>query len=99
VTTNPCGCQTAAYIAIDEPAVYRICVAGRIPSYWRDHFEDMTIATTVTADGLAVTTLCGVLADQAALMGVINGLYDMRMAMLCVECLETLRTEDNSVAH
>lgn len=98
VSISLCNCQSAVHIAVDEPGIYRICVAGRIPLHWHDCFEEMTIAATVTADGLVVTTLLGVVADQAALVGVINSLHDVRVAMLCVERLETLPAEDNSVS-
>ncbi len=64
-------------------------MAGRIPLNWRDRFDNMAIATTETPNGQVVTTLLGVVADQAALVGVINGLHDVRVAMLCVERLET----------
>ena len=38
----------------------------------------------VADDGLPVTTLSGELADQAALVGVLNQLYNLRVAVLSV---------------
>lgn len=35
------------------------------------------------------TELIGLLADQAALMGVLEMLYDRRVSLLSVECMET----------
>ena len=94
VSISLCNCQSAVHIAVDEPGIYRICVAGRIPLHWHDCFEEMTIAATVSADGLVATTLLGVVADQAALVGVINSLHDLRLAILSVECLANLGAED-----
>jgi hypothetical protein len=42
----------------------------------------------VADDGCPVTTLCGELADQAALVGVLSQLYTMQMTMLSVERVE-----------
>jgi hypothetical protein len=36
----------------------------------------------------AVTTLSGPVIDQAALFGVLKALYDMRLPLLSVECLD-----------
>jgi hypothetical protein len=92
MNTKRCGCHAAVY----EPAVYQICVRGRITANWSDRFEGMKITTTATEDGLVVTTLSGVLADQAALVGVINSLHDLRLAVLCVECVADLPADDQS---
>ncbi|MFN8469608.1 MAG: hypothetical protein U0X20_28900 [Caldilineaceae bacterium] len=54
----------------------------------------MVISTTPTPDGAVVTTLEGVLSDQAALVGVVNSLHDLRLAILSVECLEYVPAED-----
>jgi len=44
----------------------------------------MRIATDRDPDGQVVTTLCGP-ADQAALSGVLNSLYDLGFCLLSVE--------------
>jgi hypothetical protein len=77
-------------IDINIPVAYRLCVRGRITASWRDRFDDMVISTTPAPDGAVMTTLEGVLADQAAVVGVINSLHDLRLAILSVECLGNL---------
>jgi hypothetical protein len=47
----------------------------------------MRIATGRGPDGRVVTVLCG-LADQAALSGVLNSLYDLGFCLLSVEQVE-----------
>jgi hypothetical protein len=47
----------------------------------------MTIAVITEADQAPVTTLCGPLRDQAALLGVLNTLYDLHLPLLSVECM------------
>lgn len=49
---------------------------------------NMTILTEIDEDRASVTTLSGPLADQAALMGVLNLVYDLGMVLLWVECEE-----------
>jgi len=78
---------SATHIDVKSAIICRICVQGRITPNWRDRFEDMSIATAVASDGTVITILQGVLPDQAALVGIINGLHDLRLAVLSVECL------------
>ena len=73
---------------LDSPATYRINVSGYMPPDWSDRLGGLTIMTTDQNDGDMVTTLSGQLQDQAALIGVINALYDRRLPLLFVECLE-----------
>ncbi len=76
------------HIDANLPAYYKICVRGRITHSWLDRFEDMAITSNVEADGTVVTTLVGELPDQAALVGVINSLHDLRLAVLCIVGME-----------
>jgi len=71
----------------DSPATYRIGVQGRIPARWCDRMEGMTIAERSPEAGPSVTTLLGELADQAALAGVLNTLYELHLPVLSVERL------------
>lgn len=80
-------------LPLDWPAVYRIRVRGRVPSRWLDHFEGMAVSTTPPGEEPVMTTLQGELPDQAALMGVLVGLYDLRFHLESVECLGTPRAE------
>jgi hypothetical protein len=47
----------------------------------------MKIATTDRAEEAPVTTLSGRLPDQAALLGVLNTLYDLHLPLLSMEYL------------
>ena len=73
---------------LDSPATYRINVRGYMPPDWSDRLSGLTIMTMDREDGEAVTTLSGKLKDQAALIGVLNALYDRRLPLLSVECLD-----------
>ena len=79
------------------PGKYRIRVQGHLGEEWSDRMGGMHIATAREPDGRVVTVLCG-LADQAALSGVLNSLYDLGFCLLSVERVELCRDEALSSA-
>jgi hypothetical protein len=67
--------------------MYQIRVPGRLNPVWSDYLHGMTVST-MEADGqTTVTELIGTLPDQAALMGVLQQLYNCIIPLLSVECL------------
>lgn len=70
------------------PAIYRIRVSGTLDSKWSGLLESMNITEIKNAEGETESILVGRLDDQAALSGVLNSLYEMRLAVLSTECLE-----------
>ncbi len=74
----------ASWYSFDRPAVYQIRILGRLPSRWLDGVAGMTIDETTAADEAPVTVLRGVVADQAALCGLVNQFYDMQLTILSV---------------
>jgi hypothetical protein len=74
-------------IPFDRPAIYQISVQGRIEPDWSDRLASMTLRL-ITQDGCPpVTTLDGELSDQAALLGVLNSLYELHLTILSVRCM------------
>ena len=69
---------------LDQPAMYRIQVQGFLGQHWRESMGGLSISVTGSHDQ-SVTTLSGEVLDQAALMGVLNGLYGMGYTLLSVE--------------
>ena len=72
---------------LDTPARYRICVRGYLERSWSRRLGGMEITTAAHQGKELATTLVGWLADQAALLGVLNALYGMHVPLLSVECL------------
>ena len=68
----------------DQPAFYRIQVQGYLGQHWSESLAGLTISVSGERDQ-SVTTLSGEVLDQAALMGVLNGLYGMGYTLLSVE--------------
>ena len=71
----------------DGPAAYQITVRGTIAPEWADRLESMTIKPLLRDDGAVFTVLTGELTDQAALSGVLNTLYDLRLPIIAVDKL------------
>ena len=69
------------------PATYRIRVKGYLDDSWSDRLGGMNIE--VTGQGKAQkATLVGRLTDQAALLGVLNTLYNLHLPLLSLELEE-----------
>ena len=74
-------------VSIFESATYRICIVGTLDKKWSDYCGGMTIEHDLMRDQYPRTVLTGSLLDQAALIGVINLLYDFGFPLLAVECV------------
>ena len=83
---------------MDQPTVYVIRVAGRV--------DPMGVAESAGLRGTrldhpavgdaATTELHGELPDQAALLGVLTTLYDLRLPLLSVACAPAERPADRT---
>jgi hypothetical protein len=73
---------------VDQPATYCIRVAGYLDKNWSDRLGGLEINSSSQEGKSTVSTISGSIIDQAALFGVLNALYDMRLPLLSVECLE-----------
>lgn len=71
-----------------EPAIYRISIQGTLDKNWSNYCGGMTIEQESDQHHHAVTILTGRLADQSALVGVLNSLHDIGCPILSVERME-----------
>jgi hypothetical protein len=75
-------------LTLDSSAVYRICVQGTLDNDCSDYLQGMTISTGHDESQHSVTILTGQLVDQAALLGVLETLYNFyQLPLLLVECV------------
>jgi hypothetical protein len=76
-------------IGFEYPAVYSIRVLGCLEKSWSKRLSGLNIFTYTSGltHGIEMTSLTGELIDQAALMGVLNALYNLRLTIWSVECL------------
>lgn len=73
----------------DNAACYRIKVKGTLSPSWSDYLGGLDISVK-DERGSPHTILAGELLDQAALMGVIDSLYNLGYMILEVVCQPTL---------
>lgn len=66
-----------------QSAFYHIAVQGALDVAWQEWFSGMAIAIDQDKDGV-VTTLKGLVADQAALRGILNKLWDLNLTVISV---------------
>lgn len=71
---------------LGTPADYIITVSGHLEEAWSKQLG-MTVTYAVTVENDPITILTGQLIDQAALFGVLNGLYNFGFPLLHVQCI------------
>ena len=75
-------------LTLDQPATYQIKLPGHLDESWSDWAGGMTITIESGDDGPPTTVLTGVVADQAALQGLLRRLYSLGLPLISVNCIE-----------
>jgi hypothetical protein len=75
---------------IDKPVVYQICVRGKFDEKWSDWFGGMHITFGSGSSDSHVTTLTGLVVDQAALRGIMDRIWDLNLTLISVARIETI---------
>ncbi len=65
-----------------RPQVYQIEVRGLLPQNWADCFNGAAICVKTAEDGTFITVMTQVVADQAALQGILNRLCDLNLTLI-----------------
>ena len=74
-------------VPMDMPASYRICVTGCLESEMAERLWGMTASPVEKVGKPEQTALVGEVADQAALVGIINALYNAGHTVVSVDRL------------
>ena len=91
--TNNNSSQNESELTVDKPTTYCIRVVGYLDENWSDRLGGLKITSSSQERKTAVTTLSGSIIDQAALFGVLNALYNMRLPLLSVSWVEFTTTK------
>ena len=75
-------------IHLDQPGAYEIKVQGRLDGQWSDWLNGAELRCESDEHG-TVTTLSGIVADQAALFGLLNRIRDLGLPLLLVRHIST----------
>jgi hypothetical protein len=80
--------DTIRKLGLDKPGTYEIKVPGRLKEDWSEWFEGMTISVEAGTDCPTITTLTGIVTDEAALQGLLDRLYSLGLRLLSVRRVE-----------
>lgn len=67
-----------------EPAIYSICIQGELDQRWFDYFGTQSVTVDTDQTGRRLTTFLSDPMDQAALVGLINRLNGLGIALISV---------------
>jgi hypothetical protein len=81
-------------ISFDRPATYQIKVQGRIDPNWSDRMAGMQIRIAQEQANPPITKLEGEVSDQAALLGVLNSLYELHLPIISVAVVPHLEGKE-----
>ncbi|UCC53844.1 MAG: hypothetical protein JSV68_07690 [Anaerolineaceae bacterium] len=85
-------------LPMDMPATYRICVVGDIDNDYAERYWGMKLSPIEQTGEPEQIALVGEVADQAALVGIINALYNAGHTVVSVERMlpDTNLPKDNT---
>lgn len=70
--------------ARESGGYFEICIQGQLSKDWSDWLEGLDLNCLENGE----MCLCGYIIDQAALMGVLNKLYRLNLALLSIKRVE-----------
>lgn len=70
---------------VTQPAAYSIRIVGRVNNGWSDFMSNLEESFD-QENGMTITTITGVVTDQAALHGLLERIRDMNLTLLSVAC-------------
>jgi hypothetical protein len=82
---------------LDQPMTYQVQVQGRLDASWSDWFDGLAVAVVDDTNGAPVTTLTGLVKDQAALHGLLARIRDLGLPLLLVQ--RVMITSKSSIPH
>ena len=82
-------------INFSGPGRYRIEIQGELGSNWSDRLGDMRVFPLSSAEDNKVTAIEGRVSDQAALVGVLNTLYELHLPLLSVQHLDETKADSD----
>ncbi len=77
--------KTTAGLQRTQSAKYQIKIQGRQIEGWADWMDDLEIVTERISEGITLTTLTGVVKDQAGLHGLLNRIRDLNIPLISVQ--------------
>jgi hypothetical protein len=82
----------------EERETYRIALKGELDPSWSDWLNGYEVDTTVDPDGISTTILAVRIADQAALRGILNKIWDFNLEIIALQRIDNPLTEPSPKA-
>ena len=73
---------------VSNQNIYQITLQGHLDSRWADWFDGLTVS--YQQDNEELTILTGPIADQAALRGLLNQIWDFNLTLVAVKRLNLI---------
>jgi hypothetical protein len=67
---------------------YQIKIQGNLSQEWSRSFTGMAISSEIDNHGTQITSLTGMIADQAKLRGIMNKIWDLNLIVLSLNRLD-----------
>lgn len=74
---------------LDQAATYQIKVQGRLDETWSDWLNGMSVTFEEEVAGTSLTTLTGIVRDQAALRGILSRIWDLGLVLVSAARIES----------
>jgi len=68
---------------VTQPTTYQIRIAGRVSDGWSDFMSNLEQSFD-QENGVTITTITGIVADQAALHGMLEHIRDLNLQLILV---------------
>ncbi len=78
----------------NQRQIYQIKIRGLLPQGWSDCFDGGAINVEQARDGTYTTVMTQVVADQAALQGILNRLCDLNLTLISCSRITQLGNGD-----
>ncbi len=75
-------------IEAESQSYYQIKLQGQLNERWSDWLGNVAFSYEEQSEGLPTTILTMTIADQAALRGILNRLWDLNLTLLSVSRLD-----------
>jgi hypothetical protein len=72
----------------EKLSAYQIRVWGHLGEDWSHWFDGMAVAVEDEDGPTPVTVLSGIVADQAALRGILSAIWDLNLTLISVNPIE-----------
>ena len=73
---------------MSSPAIYRIRVRGKLDATLARRLDGLNLSEESSSGEVPACVLVGRLRDQAALVGLLNSLYELHLPLVSIDCLD-----------